>query len=166
MWDLDELYIWSNTCNNWDIDCLITRFLWCFCLLLYYICKLIGRTQHWQNQLWFHSTKAVKLSRNSDLRPHTPLDFLSQSMQNCPNNKNISSKIDKFSTFVILKQLNVHSNSKGMSYRQVLTSWAALDTLQSEFVENMNSHLYKINKSKYSVLLYLTWIPRYQSVFA
>ncbi|KAK2368985.1 putative Peroxidase [Trifolium repens] len=44
--------------------------------------------------------------------------------QNCPDNKNkTNSSIDKFSTFVILKPMNIHhSNKIGMSCMEALSS--------------------------------------------
>ncbi|KEH38295.1 peroxidase family protein [Medicago truncatula] len=56
--------------------------------------------------------------------PSIPLDFLSQMRQNCPdNNKNNVSSNGMFSTFTVSKPMNVHhSNNKGMSYKQALSS--------------------------------------------
>ncbi|XP_039687006.1 putative Peroxidase 48 [Medicago truncatula] len=56
--------------------------------------------------------------------PSIPLDFLSQMRQNCPdNNKNNVISNGMFSTFTVSKPMNVHhSNNKGMSYKQALSS--------------------------------------------
>ncbi|RHN75036.1 putative peroxidase [Medicago truncatula] len=56
--------------------------------------------------------------------PSIPLDFLSQMRLNCPDNsKNNISSSGTFSTFTVSKPMNVHhSNDKGMSYMQALSS--------------------------------------------
>ncbi|KEH38290.1 hypothetical protein MTR_2g067360 [Medicago truncatula] len=59
------------------------------------------------------------------------LDFLSQMRQNCPDNKNISSRINKFLTFVIFKPMNAHSNKKGMSYMEALSSAVAKEAFDT-----------------------------------
>lgn len=87
-----------------------------------YCCFLIIWRTHSKSAV-FSFDKGRTHSRNKATGPeYILLDFLSQMRQNCLDNKNINSRINKFLTFVIFKPMNAHSNKKGMSYMQALSS--------------------------------------------